>query len=202
MNPINLGGERSKVNISIEKYCNNLVNTIWIKPLSVFWTNFAHILLMMRKWTLLLSKVKGEGHNWQIFWNCNKFKHFLVHLSRRLKCVIVILCHPASIVHRLSVIKLFIFLTSPLKPQNGIQRNLTGSNNSTSSTKFVFLGLMGKLNKCITPADSGLSQRFGHQFLITFFSYRMINISIAHTYLYCHKIRFFYTIYSWIFITL
>ena len=30
------------------------------------------------------------------------------------------------------------FSTSPLKPLNGIQRNLTGSKNSTSSTKFVF----------------------------------------------------------------
>ena len=32
------------------------------------------------------------------------------------------------------------FLTSPLKPLNGIQRNLTGSKISTSSTKFVFSG--------------------------------------------------------------
>ena len=31
-----------------------------------------------------------------------------------------------------------IFSTSPLKPLNGIQRNLTGSKISTSSTKFVF----------------------------------------------------------------
>ena len=30
------------------------------------------------------------------------------------------------------------FLTSPLKPQNGIQRNLTGSKISTSSTKLCF----------------------------------------------------------------
>ena len=32
-----------------------------------------------------------------------------------------------------------IFSTSPLKPLNGIQRNLIGSKISTSSTKFVFL---------------------------------------------------------------
>ena len=32
------------------------------------------------------------------------------------------------------------FSTSPLKPLNGIQRNLTGSKNSTSSSKFVFFG--------------------------------------------------------------
>ena len=32
------------------------------------------------------------------------------------------------------------FLTSPLKLLKGIQRNLTGSNTSTSSTKFLFFG--------------------------------------------------------------
>ena len=36
------------------------------------------------------------------------------------------------------------FSTSPLKPLNGIQRNLTGCKISTSSTKFVFFGLIGK----------------------------------------------------------
>ena len=36
------------------------------------------------------------------------------------------------------------FSTSPLKPLNGIQRNLTGSKISTSSTKFVFFGADGK----------------------------------------------------------
>ena len=36
------------------------------------------------------------------------------------------------------------FLTSPLKPLNGIQRNLTGSKISTSSTKFVFFGSIRK----------------------------------------------------------
>ena len=36
------------------------------------------------------------------------------------------------------------FSTSPLKPLDGIQRNLTGSKISTSSTKFVFLGPVRK----------------------------------------------------------
>ena len=36
------------------------------------------------------------------------------------------------------------FSTSPLKPLNGIQRNLTGSKISMSSTKFVFFGSIGK----------------------------------------------------------
>ena len=39
---------------------------------------------------------------------------------------------------------LFTFSTSPLKPLNGIQRNLIGSKDSTSSTKFVFFGPIGK----------------------------------------------------------
>ena len=36
------------------------------------------------------------------------------------------------------------FWTSPLKPLNGIHRNLIGSKISTPSTKFVFYGLIGK----------------------------------------------------------
>ena len=36
------------------------------------------------------------------------------------------------------------YFTSPLKPLKGIQRNLTGSKISTSSTKFVFFGPIGK----------------------------------------------------------
>ena len=38
------------------------------------------------------------------------------------------------------------FSTSPLKPLNGIQRNLTGSKISTPSTKFVFFGQSEKQN--------------------------------------------------------
>ena len=37
-----------------------------------------------------------------------------------------------------------IFSTSPLKPLNGIQWNLTGRKISISSTKFVFFGPIGK----------------------------------------------------------
>ena len=59
-------------------------------------------------------------------------KHlFLVH-----KCTIVIMRCPSSLT--------FTFSSSPLKPLNGIQRNLTGSKISTSSTKFVFFGPVGK----------------------------------------------------------
>ena len=120
---------------------------------------------------------------------------FLVHLSRRLKCTIVITRCPSSVVRPsvcLSVVNFHIFnfysetaeqnltkldrkqdinvlyqvcvfradrknkmaalasdwlkhfSTSSLKPLNGIQRNLTGSKISTSSTKFVFFGPIGK----------------------------------------------------------
>ena len=75
---------------------------------------------------------------------------FLVHLSRRLKCTIVIIRCPSSVV-RPSVVRpsvrpslTFTFSTSPLKPLNRIQRNLSASKISMSSTKFVFFRLIGK----------------------------------------------------------
>ena len=113
---------------------------------------------------------------------------FLVHLSQRLKCTIVITRCPSSVSPSLTFhifdfsetaeqnstklnrkqdlnvlyqVCVFganrkkqdghpglwlaeTFSTSPLKPLKGIQRNLTGSKISTSSTKFVFFGLIGK----------------------------------------------------------
>ena len=43
------------------------------------------------------------------------------------------------------------FLTSSLKPLNGIQQNLTGSKISTPSTKFVFFGPIGKTRWPLWP---------------------------------------------------
>ena len=51
------------------------------------------------------------------------------------------------------------FLTSPLKPLNGIQRTLSGIKISTSSTKFVFFGPIGK-NKIAALASYWL-RHFG-----------------------------------------
>ena len=128
--------------------------------------------------------------------NADTGPSFLVHLSRRLKCTIVIMRCPSSVVRppvRPSVVVNFsyfrlllwnhliefnetcqearsqrplqslcfsdssekqdgrpglwlaeTFSPSPLKPMNRIQRNLTGSKISTSSTKFVFFRPIGK----------------------------------------------------------
>ena len=118
---------------------------------------------------------------------------FLVHLSRRLKCTIVIMrcpssvCRPSSVVVNFSHFRLLLwnrwtefnetwqearsqrplqslsflgrsekqdgrpglwlaetFSTSPLKPLNGIDGNLTGSKITMSSTKIVFFRPIGK----------------------------------------------------------
>ena len=45
------------------------------------------------------------------------------------------------------------FSTSPLKPMNRIQWNLTGSKISTSSTKFVFFGPVGKKKMTALASD-------------------------------------------------
>ena len=74
---------------------------------------------------------------WVIVRGLSQISFFLVHLSRRLKCTIVIMrCRGLWLAETSS--------TSPLKPLNGIQRNLTESNISMSSTKFVFFWPTGK----------------------------------------------------------
>ena len=48
MTTIDFQGQRSKVKVTIDKYGNNLVNTIETKLLSKFSSNFIHILPIMR----------------------------------------------------------------------------------------------------------------------------------------------------------
>ena len=60
MNPINFGGQRSKVKVTMDIYGNKLVNTIETKPLCASWSNLADMLAMVRGWTLLILEVGGQ----------------------------------------------------------------------------------------------------------------------------------------------
>ena len=140
---------------------------------------------------------KGIGQKFKQHYEC-PLPNFLVHLSRRLKCTIVIMRCPSSVclsvcpsvvcpsltfhifdffsetteqnstkldrkqelnvLYQVCVFRAdqkkqhgrpglwlaVTFSTSPLKPLNGIQRNLTASKISMSSTKFVFFGPIEK----------------------------------------------------------
>ena len=48
MNPINFGGQRSKVKVTMDIYRNKLVNTIETKPLCASSSNLADMLTMVR----------------------------------------------------------------------------------------------------------------------------------------------------------
>ena len=63
MNPIDFGGQRSKVKVTMDIYGNKLVNTIETKLLCISLSNLADILTMVRGWTLLILEVRGQGHS-------------------------------------------------------------------------------------------------------------------------------------------
>ena len=48
MNPIDFGGQRSKVKVTIEMHGNKLVNTVETKPLCASSSNLADMLTMVR----------------------------------------------------------------------------------------------------------------------------------------------------------
>ena len=48
MDPIDFGGQRSKVKVTIHIYGNKLVNTIEVKPLCAFSSNLADMLAIVR----------------------------------------------------------------------------------------------------------------------------------------------------------
>ena len=67
MNPIDFGGHRSKVKVTMDIYGNKLVNTIETEPLCISLSNLADMLTMVRGWTLLILEVKGQSHNGHIW---------------------------------------------------------------------------------------------------------------------------------------
>ena len=58
--PIDFGGQKSKVKVTMDIYGNKLVNTIKTKPLCVSLSNLADMLTMVRGWTLLILEVRGQ----------------------------------------------------------------------------------------------------------------------------------------------
>ena len=68
MNPIDFGGQRSKVKVKMDINGNKLVNTIEIKPLHICLSNLADMLIMMRGWSLLIFEVRGQRSRSQ--WTC------------------------------------------------------------------------------------------------------------------------------------
>ena len=77
------------------------------------------------------------------------YKHTLISSAPEPKAQVHYCDHALSVVHRPSVRlsirrELFTFSTSPLKPLNGIQQNLTESKISMPSTKIVFFWPIGK----------------------------------------------------------
>ena len=104
-------------------YCDHALSVV--RPSSVV-VNFSHFrLLLWNNWTEF-------NKTWQ---------------EARSQCLLPSLCFSGRSEKQDGRPGLWLaetFSSSPLKPLNGIQRNLTGSKISTSSTKFVFLGPIGK----------------------------------------------------------
>ena len=60
MHPIDFGGQRSKVKVTLDIYGNKLVNTIETKPLHISLSNLQDMLTVMRGCTLLILEVRGQ----------------------------------------------------------------------------------------------------------------------------------------------
>ena len=60
IDPIDFGGQSSKVKVTMDIYGNKLVNTIEATPLHVSLSNLADMLTMVRGWTLLILDVRGQ----------------------------------------------------------------------------------------------------------------------------------------------
>ena len=60
MNPIDFGGQRSKVKVTMDIYGNKLVNMIETKPFCISLSNLADMLTMVRGLTLLILEVRCQ----------------------------------------------------------------------------------------------------------------------------------------------
>ena len=60
MDPIDFGGQTSKVKVTIDKYGNKLVNKKETKPLFAFSSNLTYVLATVRGLTLLILEVRGQ----------------------------------------------------------------------------------------------------------------------------------------------
>ena len=63
IDPIDFGGQRSKVKVTIDRCGNKFLNMIETKPLCASSSNLADMLTMTREFFLLILEVKGQGHN-------------------------------------------------------------------------------------------------------------------------------------------
>ena len=79
MNPIDFGGQMSKVMVTMAIYGNKLVNTIETKPLCISLSNLAEMLSMVRGWTLFILEVKGQGHSEHVWKYAVNIKDRLNH---------------------------------------------------------------------------------------------------------------------------
>ena len=64
MNPINFGGQRLKVQVTVDIYDNKLVNIIETKlclPLHQTWHTCKQAIV--RGWKLMIFEARGQGHN-------------------------------------------------------------------------------------------------------------------------------------------
>ena len=60
MRPIDFGGQRSKVKVTMDIYGNKLVNAIESTPLHISLSDLANMLTVMRGCTLLILEVIGQ----------------------------------------------------------------------------------------------------------------------------------------------
>ena len=86
-------------------------------------------------------------HFWLLLWNHWR-EFYETWQEARSQCALPSLCFSGRSENQDGRPRLWLaetFLTSSLKPLNGIQQNLTGKKISMSSTKFVFFGPIGKV---------------------------------------------------------